>query len=84
MGTTVSLVVTSAAGGTWFCVKEENRWVLTDIIATTPNTEVIIDPETAWKLFSKSWRPGDVIDRVKINGDEGLGRKVLEMVSVMG
>ena len=46
-------------------------------------SEVIIDPDIAWKLFSKSLRPADVETKVRIMGNQALGQKVLELVSVM-
>jgi len=40
-------------------------------------------PDTAWKLFSKSWTPQQVNDKVEIWGDRNLGEKVLQIVGVM-
>jgi len=42
-----------------------------------------MDPDTSWKLFSKSLRPEQLIGKVKIKGDMELGKVVLSMVSVM-
>jgi hypothetical protein len=42
-----------------------------------------MDPETAWKLFSKSWSPEFVTNKVTILGDKTLGSIALNMVSVM-
>ena len=50
---------------------------------TASASEVIIDPDIAWKLFSKSLRPADVETKVRIMGNQALGHRVLEMVSVM-
>ena len=82
-GTVVDLIVTSEIGGKWCIQKTDNDWLLTKDEHLQMDAQVIMAPETAWKLFSKSWRPQDVLDRVEIVGDQHLGMKVLHMVSVM-
>ncbi|HOY14197.1 MAG TPA: maleylpyruvate isomerase N-terminal domain-containing protein [Saprospiraceae bacterium] len=81
--TIVAIVVTSEIGGKWCIQKTETDWVLTKDDQLQIDAQVSMAPETAWKLFSKSWKPQDVIDRVEIVGDQHLGMKVLDMVSVM-
>jgi uncharacterized protein (TIGR03083 family) len=82
-GTSVAITVSTEIGGSWFIKKENDKWVLSKGMTANPTTQVIIDPDTAWKLFSKSIRPENVMDVVKINGDKDLGEKTLGMVSVM-
>jgi Mycothiol maleylpyruvate isomerase N-terminal domain len=82
-GTVVAVIVKSEIGGKWCIQKTATDWVLTDNEIRNNDAHVIMDPETAWKLFSKSWRPQDILDRVEILGDQHLGMKVLDMVSVM-
>jgi uncharacterized protein (TIGR03083 family) len=72
----------------WFNDDQEMNVVNEGSQGKDPNTsasasEVIIDPDMAWKLFSKSVRPADVETSVRIMGNQRLGQKVLEMVSVM-
>jgi uncharacterized protein (TIGR03083 family) len=82
-GTTVKVSVTSDIGGSWLLTRTDNRWTLTESTPKTATTELTIDPDTSWKLFSKSLRPEDVKDKVKISGDKKLGETALNMVSVM-
>jgi hypothetical protein len=82
-GTAIKLQVTNEAGGTWFVVRRESQWQMTREAAEIPITEVITDPDTAWKLFSKSLRPEQVKEKVTITGDHLLGETTLQMVSVM-
>ena len=82
-GTAVKLQVTTEAGGTWFVVRRDDQWQMTREAAEIPITEVIIDPDMAWKLFSKSFRPEQVKEKVTITGDHLLGETALQMVSVM-
>ena len=42
-----------------------------------------IDPDTAWRLFSKGISPEEALENVKIEGDEYLAKVALGMVSVM-
>ncbi|QNF31510.1 maleylpyruvate isomerase N-terminal domain-containing protein [Adhaeribacter swui] len=82
-GTIVQLTIPSDVGGDWFLVKEPEKWHLQSDPEGKPATQVIIPPDIAWKLFSKSIRPGQVLDQVKISGDKALGEVALGMVSVM-
>jgi hypothetical protein len=82
-GTTVKLTITTGIGSSWFLVRASNKWNLTTDFAGTVAAEVVIDPDTAWKLFSKSLRPEHIMDKVTISGNQQLGEKALTMVSVM-
>ena len=82
-GTTVTLIVSTEIGGQWNVKKEEEGWFISKEIVQNTDAKVIIDPDTAWKLFSKSWTPEQVADKIEITGNNTLGRKALQMVSVM-
>ncbi|MFL9833691.1 maleylpyruvate isomerase N-terminal domain-containing protein [Chryseobacterium terrae] len=81
--TTVSLIVSTDIGGQWNTTKKKNDWVLSKGAIQNPNSIVTIDPNTAWKLFSKSWTPEQVVNKVELVGDKALGEQILQMVSVM-
>jgi len=82
-GTVVSLIVTTEIGGQWNIVKGEKEWVLNKDTHPEANATVKISPDIAWKLFSKSLRPAEILKEAELIGDEQLGRQVLEMVAVM-
>lgn len=82
-GTIVSLKIDTEIGGIWNIVKDINGWTMNKNIIKNPDAQVTIDPDTAWKLFSKSWSPELVMDKVEISGDQNLGIQVLKMVAVM-
>lgn len=82
-GTFIKINISGEAGGNWFLSKENNGWALGEKYTGSPAAEVSIDPETAWKLFSKGITPAEAEMLVLINGDELLGKHVLTMVSVM-
>ncbi|MES2373575.1 MAG: maleylpyruvate isomerase N-terminal domain-containing protein [Bacteroidota bacterium] len=81
--TVIQIVITGEIGGSWFLSGKENKWVLDKSNTATPSTIVSIDPDIAWRLFSKSIRPEQVMNSILITGNRQLGEKVLSMVSVM-
>jgi hypothetical protein len=82
-GEIIKVTVTTDIGGSWFLVRTNNKWMLTKNCLQAPVAELVIDPDTSWKLFSKSLRPEQVKDKVKIHGNQKLGEIALTMVSVM-
>ncbi|MEO6547586.1 MAG: maleylpyruvate isomerase N-terminal domain-containing protein [Ferruginibacter sp.] len=82
-GTTVKVNVISEIGGGWNLLRQHGNWLLKKEVAQHPSAEVSIEPSIAWKLFSKSIRPDNIISGVKIEGNLPLGEVALTMVSVM-
>ncbi len=82
-GTTVSIEVSTDIGGIWNIVRTDKGWNLDKNKNIDTHAKVIIDPETLWKLFSKSWKPEQVTDKVKISGDTNLAKQALNIVAVM-
>jgi len=82
-GVAIVVNVTSDAGGSWCLIRESGKWILSKDIESIPTASITIDPDTAWKLFSKSFRPERVMDKIMITGDRKLGEVALNMVSVM-
>lgn len=79
----VKVTITTDIGGSWYLVRQAGKWVLTAATDQEPTTELSIDPDTAWKLFSKSLRPEQVMSKITITGNRLLGETALGMVSVM-
>ncbi|HEX6334592.1 MAG TPA: maleylpyruvate isomerase N-terminal domain-containing protein [Flavisolibacter sp.] len=81
-GTRVHLHISSEAGGDWAIIKSNEGWKLA---TETGNAQarISIDPDTAWKLFSKGMRPEQASSRVTITGDESIALPALSMVAVM-
>ncbi|MBC7885775.1 MAG: maleylpyruvate isomerase N-terminal domain-containing protein [Saprospiraceae bacterium] len=82
-GTVIKLTISSEIGGFWFLMRSDHEWNLQKSNTSTPSVEIIIDPDTSWKLFSKSLRPDQILPTVTILGDVKLGEVALSMVSVM-
>jgi len=82
-GTIVSIEISTDIGGIWSIEKTEKGWILDKSQHLNPHAKVVIDPDTAWKLFSKSWKPEQVKDKVSLLGDIALAEHVLSIVAVM-
>lgn len=82
-GTVVAITISSEAGGTWLLKRNNNEWNLVPGHLQAPAAHIILDPETAWKLFSKGITPVEARMRATIDGNEQLGAVALTMISVM-
>jgi hypothetical protein len=82
-GTLIHTLISPEIAGEWFLEKKENGWELVSEPFRTAETQVFIPAHIAWKLFSKNIRPADVLNDVRIAGNQELGFRVLEMVAVM-
>lgn len=80
---TINNTSESHIGGTWHLVKEKHGWELREDAALTSTADVVIPPETAWKLFCKGVSAQEARTMVQITGDTALGELVLQTVSVM-
>jgi uncharacterized protein (TIGR03083 family) len=82
-GTLVALNIPGAAGGRWFLLREEEKWNLYADFPREPDAEVTTDQEVVWRIFTRGLGKGEARERVKIAGDQSLGRKVLDVVSII-
>lgn len=82
-GTTVKVTITSEIGGSWILMRTDKKWILSKSYIQFPTAELIIDPDTSWKLFSKSLRPEQIKEKIEIAGNRALAETALTMVSVM-
>ncbi|HRH48869.1 MAG TPA: maleylpyruvate isomerase N-terminal domain-containing protein [Panacibacter sp.] len=82
-GTVVQIKVITNIGGEWNLIKTEDNWQLSKTNNTKPTAIININPDTAWRLFSKGISPEEARKQVEILGDIQLGKVALQMVSVM-
>lgn len=82
-GTAIRLKVLTDIGGEWTIIKTDTDWQLTENENISPVSTVSINPDTAWKLFSKGITPEQAGDTIEISGDRKMGETALQMVSVM-
>lgn len=81
--TTVLLHITGEAGGVWLLNMAGGKWQLTKDSIENPTAQIDIEPDIAWRLFSKSIRPAQVKNGISVTGDTVLADTALQMVSVM-
>jgi hypothetical protein len=81
--TVIKLVVTGEAGDTWYLVGEANRWSLYKVVELQPGTIVTMDQETCWRLFTKGMNKDEARTITTIEGDQKLGEKILDTVSII-
>jgi uncharacterized protein (TIGR03083 family) len=67
----------------WSVVREATRWSLFDSFTLEPSATVRMDGDTAWRLFTKGLTKPEALARTKITGDQALGEKVLDTVSII-
>ena len=82
-GQAVQVTITSDAGGDWFLVYENTGWRLSKEKPVQIDSTIVIDPDTAWKLFTKALTGSEAKQKMKFSGDESLGKPILSMLSVM-
>ena len=82
-GTAVQLRIMGAAGGEWSVVREAGGWTLYEGGPPTPSASIEIDETTAWRLFTKGITPEQAEQRIIFEGDQALGRLVLQAVAII-
>ena len=82
-GSRVRLTITGRAGGAWALVREAATWQLYADEASDAVSEVAMDQETAWRLFTKGITKEAAQRSVTIQGDRSLGMRALDTVSII-
>lgn len=81
--TLLKFYIAGEAGGTWFLLRENGRWILGTNAEGAPASEVTITDAIAWRLFTKGIAKEEARKQITITGDENLGSVILNMTSVM-
>ncbi len=83
-GTFIKFTVSSKAGGDWFLKRSANKWELVKNLSPEKIVaSVTLDPETAWKLFTKAISPETALAASATTGDIILANPIFNMVAVM-
>ena len=81
VGTTVEITIAGEAGGCWVLTRSPDGWRLA---AGTAVARVVLEAETAWRLWTKQIRPDAAQTAVSLSGDRALGLPVLDAVAIIG
>jgi uncharacterized protein (TIGR03083 family) len=82
-GTALHLHITGDAGGDWAAVRTEHDWRLMQGGVATAAATIVIDQETAWRLWTKGLTPAQALPRIHRTGNPALADAVLTMVSII-
>ncbi|MEO1452114.1 MAG: maleylpyruvate isomerase N-terminal domain-containing protein, partial [Bacteroidota bacterium] len=82
-GTALQVQIPESFGGSWTLIKREEGWNLSREEAGSYMSKVVIPADVFWKMVSKSIRPEEVQDQLRVEGDQALGEVALNMVSFM-
>lgn len=75
--------ITGESGGSWFLLRQNNNWQLVKELSLAITTEVNIDQNIAWRLFTKGIDKQLALKDISIIGDKELAQPVINMLSVM-
>lgn len=81
--TAVNITVNSGIGGEWLLLYQDDGWKLKKARVGNIKTEIMMDPGTAWKLFTKAITSEEARKQTRIQGDQALGEPILSMLAVM-
>ena len=79
----IRFTVTGDGGGAWHLMYEKTEWVLLSQCTLRPASEVSIDGDIAWRLFTKGIDREQAAQKCRFSGNQVLGRKILSMLVVM-
>ena len=82
-GSSVRVEIQGDAGGVWTMVRSEAAWELFMGSDPAPAAAILLDQETAWKLFSKGLDRDAARRQIQLQGDTTLGETVLTSLAVM-
>src|SRR6266516_1630033 len=71
-GTLIHLIISGEAGGEWYLQREQETWVLGKNVASPADATVVLDQESAWRLFTKGISKDEAFKQATYKGDEML------------
>lgn len=82
-GAHLRLTITGEAGGRWDLLRDDDRWRLGTGAAGSPLAALVLDQETAWRLFTKGIAPDEARRDARMSGDVELAARMLETVAII-
>ncbi len=82
-GSVISVKVNGDSGGEWRIKSYNNTWSFVSESDSAPDTVIEISGDTAWKLFTRALPETEASAKIKVSGNQELGKPILKMVSVM-
>jgi uncharacterized protein (TIGR03083 family) len=82
--TTIAVEIAGDCGGRWAIQKHQGAWIFVVPGDHPPAARVTIPQEIAWRVFTKGIDRDTVLAQTTIEGDRGLGERVLRLTSIVG
>ena len=82
-GESIRVRVTGESGGDWRLYCHAGKWMLVSDEVTAPTCEIQIEPDIAWRIFTKGISRQDAREKVRISGRQAWGEKIFDMLAVM-
>lgn len=82
-GSLISVKVNDASLDEWKIISHNQKWNFTSQTNSAPDTQIEMSADTAWKLFTKALPKKVASEKIKISGNQELGKAIFKMVSVM-
>jgi uncharacterized protein (TIGR03083 family) len=79
----VRFQITGEGRGEWHLIREPDAWGLYAGSDLTPTSTVILDEDTAWRLFTRGLDKDMIRQRAVIEGDAALGEVALTGVAII-
>jgi uncharacterized protein (TIGR03083 family) len=76
--------VSGECGGSWFLLRDREKWRLRSSPAGEKISETTIPQGIAWRIFTKGISRVDASAQIRVTGDTNLGLHIMEMVSIVG
>ena len=80
--TVIKIIINTEIGGEWFLIRNNGAWQLTTAALEHHDASITLEPDTAWKLFTKGIRPEAGKAASIISGNEQLTGPVY-LIAVM-
>lgn len=85
-GTTILLHISGESGGDWLLKRQQSAWQLGKLDTSDVeqiDASVILDQETAWRLFTRGISKEEAMQHTTFTGNEEIARKLLDTVSII-
>ena len=82
-GEVIQVTVEGDPNWNWRILYRSNSWKFTTQPEVLPVSEVNIQPEIAWRIFTKGISKEEAKSRISISGKLKYGEKILDMLTVM-
>lgn len=83
-GSLAQFIISGECGGSWYLLREYDRWKLIASPAGEKFSETIIPQEIAWRIFTKGIAREEARSQVQVSGDEMISLHILSMISIVG